>query len=137
MEPTTHLRIARPSLDLAKAERFWVDGVGLSVLFRHDAVEGTAEHSLLMVGSVDAAWHLELTRNPDEPISPSPTPDDLLVLYLENDIPSDLLARLEACGGTRVAAHNPYWDTWGETVQDPDGYRLVLCRRSWSNRSQS
>lgn len=33
----------------------------------------------------------------------------------------------------RVASPNPYWNEWGVTVEDPDGYRLVLCRRGWSN----
>jgi hypothetical protein len=42
-----------------------------------------------------------------------------------------LVARLLAHGGTRVPAHNPYWDTHGVTVADPDGYRLVLCSRTW------
>ncbi|MFG1905269.1 hypothetical protein [Kribbella sp. NPDC048928] len=40
---------------------------------------------------------------------------------------------LVATGGTVVPARNPYWDTWGVTIADPDSYRLVLCSRSWSN----
>jgi len=38
---------------------------------------------------------------------------------------------LGACGGRRVPARNPYWETWGLTVEDPDGYRLVLSHRRW------
>jgi hypothetical protein len=34
-------------------------------------------------------------------------------------------------GGTIVAAHNPYWDRYGVTIADPDGYRTVLASRSW------
>jgi hypothetical protein len=30
----SHLRIARPSHDLRASERFWVEGLGLDVLFR-------------------------------------------------------------------------------------------------------
>jgi len=30
-----------------------------------------------------------------------------------------------------VAARNPYWDRWGVTIVDPDGYLLVLSHRSW------
>ncbi|WP_405874671.1 hypothetical protein [Streptomyces zaomyceticus] len=37
--------------------------------------------------------------------------------------------------GARVAAHNPYGDEYGVTVADPDGYRLVLCSRTWEIRS--
>ena len=63
------IRIARPTGDLAAAERFWVDGVGLEVLWRtgpHPA-DGTtsAGHELLMVGPKDAGWHLEIVADPE------------------------------------------------------------------------
>src|SRR5690242_7326432 len=49
------VRIARPSHDLRAAERFWVGGLGLDVLFRaDDSAEGG--HALLMVGWPGAAW---------------------------------------------------------------------------------
>ncbi|GGX34214.1 VOC family protein [Streptomyces noursei] len=125
------LRLARPSHDLAAAGHFWRDGLGLHELYRHTSQEG--EHSLLMLGWPDATWHLELTLDPTGALRPTPTPDDLLVLYLGGPVPDDLVARLERCGGTRVPAHNPYWDEWGVTIEDPDGYRLVLSTRDWSN----
>ncbi|WP_440578233.1 hypothetical protein [Streptomyces sp. AC154] len=64
---------------------------------------------------------------------PRPTPEDLLVVYLGEPVPDSLVERLEQHGGKQVPAHNPYWDTWGVTVQDPDGYLLVLSTRNWSN----
>ncbi|MEU3453955.1 hypothetical protein ABZ671_10165 [Micromonospora sp. NPDC006766] len=79
--------IARPSRDLAAAERFWVDGLGLRVLYR-GAADGPGEH--------------------------------------------DLADRLVRACGTRVSA-GPYWDRWGVTFADPDGYCLVLSTRAWSN----
>ena len=42
--PTSHLRIARPSHDLRAAERFWVDGLGLDVLFRAGLGTWLAQH---------------------------------------------------------------------------------------------
>lgn len=62
-----------------------------------------------------------------------PTEEDLLVIYLDGPVPDDLVARLETHGGTRVLSPNPYWNEWGVTVEDPDGYRLVLCTRAWAN----
>lgn len=128
MRPDIPLRIARPSRDLAAAERFWVDGLGLTVLFRA-APEAPGEHALLMLGMPGGGWHLELVDNPDTP--PTPTEEDLLVLYLGEPVPADTVARLVAAGGRRVQARNPYWDRWGVTVADPDGYRLVLSQRGW------
>ncbi|MEU3949584.1 VOC family protein [Streptomyces sp. NPDC029526] len=132
-DAAAHIRIARPSRDLWAAEEFWVSGLGLDVLFRRAADGTPGDGSLLMVGWPDAAWHLELVHDPAAPMEPRPTPEDLLVVYLGEPVPDALVARLERHGGTRVPAHNPYWDTWGVTVRDPDGYPLVLSTRSWSN----
>jgi catechol 2,3-dioxygenase-like lactoylglutathione lyase family enzyme len=128
-----HIRIARPSHDLQAAERFWTSGLDLKVLYRHAADGVPGQHSLLMVGWPDAAWHLELVHDPAAPVDPRPTPEDLLVIYLGEPVPGSLVERLERHGGRRVPAHNPYWDTWGVTLQDPDGYLLVLSTRAWSN----
>jgi len=122
--PASHLRVARPSRDLEAAERFWAGGLGLSVLYRADAAGG---HALLMVGWPGAAWHLELVGDPIA----TPTEEDLLVLYLDGEPDEELIGRLVQAGGTRVPARNPYWDEWGVTIADPDGYRLVLSSRSW------
>ena len=53
-----HLRIARPSDDLAALVKFYRDGLGLEILFEfsgHDAFDG------VMLGSKGAAFHLEFT----------------------------------------------------------------------------
>jgi catechol 2,3-dioxygenase-like lactoylglutathione lyase family enzyme len=128
--PASHLRLARPTRDLSAAKRFWVDGLGLNVLLRlDDSAEGG--HALLMVGWPGATWHLELVDDPDAETPPAPTEEDLLVLYLDGPLDDDIVTRLISAGGTRVAARNEYWDEWGVTIADPDGYRLVLSSRSW------
>ncbi|KJY25913.1 MULTISPECIES: VOC family protein [Streptomyces] len=126
----TPVRVARPSRDLAAAERFYVDGLGLDVLWRTSGhVPG--EHDLVMVGPAGGGWHFELTRDPENPVEPSPTVDDLFVVYLGQAPDAALVRRLIACGGEQVPSNNPYWDEYGVTVTDPDGYRLVLCSRTW------
>jgi catechol 2,3-dioxygenase-like lactoylglutathione lyase family enzyme len=131
IDPSAALRIARPSNDLAAAERFYVDGLGLHVLFRAKG-DGPGEHDLIMLGWPQASWHLELVAGHHLAAPPSPTDQDLLVLYLDGPVDASLIAGLEAAGGRRVG-QGPYWDRWGVTVQDPDGYRLVLSTRGWSN----
>lgn len=124
------IRIARPVADLAATERFWVEGVGLEVLWRTgDQAEGG--HALTMLGAPGAAWHLELVADAHSAAQARPTEEDLLVLYLGESPSESWLERIERAGGSRVPARNPYWETWGVTVVDPDGYRLVLSRRSW------
>ncbi|GGV14420.1 hypothetical protein GCM10010275_64620 [Streptomyces litmocidini] len=90
------------------------------------------KHDLLMVGPPGGSRHFELTFDPEHPLEPTPTVEDLFVVHLGAPVEEEQVERLLAAGGTRVSAHNPYGDEHGVTVADPDGYRLVLCSRSWT-----
>lgn len=137
-----HIRIARPSFDLTRAERFYVEGLGLEVLYR---IEPDSEpqggngyvDDLVMLGWANASWHLELVQDHPHDVTraclPRPTDEDLLVIYVEGPIDPSFLDRLMAFGGKKVTARNPYWEQWGVTVEDPDGYRVVLSQRGWVN----
>lgn len=132
IDPAAHLRIARPSRDLAAAECFYVNGLGFAVLQRGRGTS-TGERNLLMVGLPGAAWHFELIHDTATTVAPVLTPDDLWVLYLDAPVDAALVERIEYAGGRRVPAHNAWWDQIGVTMEDSDGYRLVLCERSWNN----
>lgn len=127
--PDSHLRLARPTHDIAAAERFWIDGLGLDVLWR--TTPGDDGHALLMAGWPGAGWHLELVGDPAAASAATPTEEDLLVLYLGGPLDGDVEQRLIEAGGRRVTARNPYWEQWGTTIADPDNYRLVLSHRTW------
>lgn len=131
IDPTAAVRIARPSRDIAVAEHFYVHGLGLQVLHRA-AASGPEEHDLVMLGWPQATWHLELLGGANLSVRPAPTPEDLLVIYLSGPVEASLVTRLERAGGRRVS-QGAYWDRWGVTVQDPDGYRLALSSRTWSD----
>jgi hypothetical protein len=89
---------------------------------RHDGYDGVF---LALPGGAE----LELTAGPAQP-SPG-TDEDLLVLYVETPEEVDAVgARLTAAGAVAVTAANPYWQRWGLTFLDPDGYRLVIATRS-------
>lgn len=105
----------------------------MTVLWRSPAAAG--EHGLLMMGWPDATWHLELVDDASTP--PTPTEEDLLVLYLGSPPDEGLIERLVGAGGQQVRSRNPYWNEWGVTFQDPDGYRVVLSHRTWSNATSS
>ncbi|MBN9523278.1 VOC family protein [bacterium] len=126
---TAHLRVARPTDDLAAVVRFYRDGLGLDVLaeFRdHDGFDG------VMLGRAGAAYHLEFTHQQGHPAGRAPTADDLLVFYLPDAAAWRAAAdRMAAAGYDPVAAANPYWDRHGKTYEDPDGYRVVLQNAAW------
>jgi catechol 2,3-dioxygenase-like lactoylglutathione lyase family enzyme len=129
--PLTHIRIARPSRDLRRTARFWVEAIGMSVLSEHDD-QAEGGHPLLMLGWPGAAWHLELVGDPDT--EPNPTEEDLLVLYAGGPVDDRFLHQVVLAGGRIVSPRNPYWARWGTTVIDPDGYLLVLSHDMWTPR---
>ncbi len=125
-----HIRVARPSDDLAAVVRFYRDGLGLIVLSEfagHDGFDG------VMLGRTGAGFHLEFTRKVGHRAGRAPTQDNLLVFYLPDDVAwRAAIARLEQAGYQPVAAFNPYWDRLGRTFEDPDGYRVVLQNAAWT-----
>ena len=119
-----HLRVARPSDDLAAVVRFYRDGLGFQVLYEfqdHEGFDG------VMLGHKAAAYHLEFTRRQGHRAGRAPTADNLLVFYLPDaDEWQRAVARLVEAGYHSVTSFNPYWDKAGKTFEDPDGYRVVL-----------
>ncbi|NNN10207.1 MAG: VOC family protein [Acidimicrobiaceae bacterium] len=134
MRPATsnHFLLARPSLNLESTEAFWVDGLGLEVLYRRNpAPEGS--HAITTIGWPGAARHLELVGDPAGETPAAPTEEDLLVHYFDGPVDLEVIDRLVIAGGTGVPARNPCWDRWRVTLEDPDGYRLVLSSRQWES----
>ena len=129
MTTDTTVRIARPTEHLARVLRFYIEGLGWSILdaFQdHEGIDG------VMVGLPGAPYHLELTFRPGDPGGPAPRTDHLLVFYLPGKAEWQAsVDRLLAAGYKPVSASNPYWDRVGMTFQDPDGYRVVLENGKW------
>lgn len=140
--PKNHIRIAKPTRNIEVAQRFYVNGLGMDILYR--VAPGDAAHQadghvddLVMLGWPSASWHLELVLDRTEDAAhaclPQPTVEDLLVVYVDGPIDRAALKRLVDAGGKEVRPKNPYWEEWGATVEDPDGYRIVLSQRGWAS----
>jgi len=74
-----HLRIARPVSCLARSCEMYSRGLKLEVLGSftdHAGFDGC------MLGQDGQSWHLEFTQCIDHPLTPNPTVEDLLVLYI-------------------------------------------------------
>ena len=127
----THLRIARPVSDLARSLAMYCRGLGYVVLGSFEDHQG---FDGVMVGAPGGAYHFEFTRCRAHPVAPTPTAEDLVVLYLPDaDDWEAACGRMLAAGFRAVASFNPYWDRRGRTFEDDDGYRMVLQKAEWSN----
>ena len=122
--PISQVRIARPTDKLEAVLRFYSEGLGLKIVgsFReHDAYSG------YMLGLPGTDYHLEFTQHAAGSPCPAPSRDNLLVLYIpEKAAVERIAARLSALGYPSVEAENPYWSEKGVTIEDPDGWRVVL-----------
>lgn len=124
MQPTTVLRVVRPTDDLEPIRKFYVDALQLSVIYEfagHDGFDG------LIVGIPGADHHLAFTRKHDHSAGRASTTENLLVFYLPDRADWEAAARRMRDHGLQpVQPHNPYWLSLGETFEDADGYRIVL-----------
>ena len=124
-----HLRVVRPSDNLAGNVTFYRDGLGFEVLGEFKDHDG---FDAVMLGHQEAAYHLAFVHKVGHQAGRAPSEDNLLVFYLPDaDEWARSVARLVELGHQPVKAFNPYWDKKGKTFEDPDGYRVVLQHASW------
>ncbi|GAB3530492.1 VOC family protein [Pontibacter brevis] len=123
--PVAQVRVARPTDKLQEVERFYCEGIGLRKLGSFENHQG---YNGIMIGLPGLSYHLEFTQHAAGSPCPAPSRDNLLVLYLPDEARIRLIVqRLEEMGHPEVAPENPYWKHKGAiTVEDPDGWRLVL-----------
>jgi catechol 2,3-dioxygenase-like lactoylglutathione lyase family enzyme len=123
--PVRSVRVARPTDQLDEVVRFYTDGLGLSELGRF---EGHAGYTGVLLGLPGMEYHLEFTQHDDGSPGQAPSRDNLLVLYFADVAHVESTgSRLAALGYPPVEAENPYWTGNGAvTVEDPDGWRVVL-----------
>lgn len=134
--PARQVRIARPTDRLEDVVRFYRKGLGLPELARFADHAG---YSGVILGLPGPDHHLEFTRHEHGSACPAPTRDNLLVFYLDGAASVEhTVARLAALGYLSVPAENPFWTEHGAvTVEDPDGWRVVLMPRpSFHDRAE-
>lgn len=118
------VRVARPTDQLDKIKEFYVDGLGLEVVAHFENHQG---YDGLMIGLPGKVYHLEFTQHVDGSPCPAPTHDNLLVFYMPDAKQIEVVVnRLDSLGYPVVEPENPYWVERGKTIEDPDGWRIVL-----------
>jgi len=122
--PVVQFRVARPTDKLKEVVRFYCEGLGLKKI---GGFEHHAGYTGVMIGLPAFDYHLEFTEHNEGSPCPAPTKDNLLVFYIpEKEAIEKIVERLSSMGYNEVAPENPYWQTKGITIEDPDGWRVVL-----------
>lgn len=119
------VRVARHTERLGEVVAFYRDGIGLTEIGGFEGHDGYEGVFLAVPGT---GMHLEFTAG-GEHAAPEPHPETLLVLYLGDDeAVRAVVARLDA---DPVTPANPYWADHGVSLEDPDGFRVVLVPERW------
>ncbi|WP_439021796.1 VOC family protein [Bacillus thuringiensis] len=126
MKNWVKFRIARPTDKFEEVTAFYEKGLELKRIgefYGHEGYDG------VMFGLPDEEYHLEFTRHIEGSPCPAPTKDNLLVFYMRDDSEMrKVTKRLYGLGYDEVEPENPYWKDKGITIEDPDGWRIVLMK---------
>ncbi|TKD69231.1 VOC family protein [Pseudalkalibacillus hwajinpoensis] len=118
------VRIARPTEKLDKVVEFYEEGLGLKKITEFSGHKG---YKGVILGLPNTDYHLEFTSHDNGSPCPAPSLDNLLVFYISNkEEINNLAQRLNRLGYKEVEPENEYWKEKGVTVEDPDGWRIVL-----------
>ena len=118
------VRKARQTGRLDEVVAFYRDGLGLPEIAsfaNHNGYDG------VMLDLPGTGTHLEFAST-NQLTSPTPHPEDLLVLYVGTD--QEVARLLAQSAAPQVPNTNPYWERTGVTITDPDGFRGASCTRT-------
>ncbi|KAI1332737.1 prolyl endopeptidase [Xylariaceae sp. FL0255] len=125
-----HLRVARPTGSIMALLPFYVERLGFTFagsFADHEGFDGVL--LALPATSPSPGYHLEFTQHALHRAGRAPTRDSLLVFYLPDETQyQDAVTLMTHAGFGPVKSFNPYWDRWGVTFEDPDGYRVVFAK---------
>ena len=88
--------------------------------------ENHSNYNGVFLGLSNLDWHLEFTESSDK-ANHTPDDDDLIVFYLNStEELNEITKAAEKFGIVSVRSKNPYWQTNGIELKDPDGFGVVL-----------
>jgi catechol 2,3-dioxygenase-like lactoylglutathione lyase family enzyme len=122
--PAVQFRVARPTNQIDKIIEFYQMGLGLEKI---GGFQGHSGYDGVMFGLPSNSYHLEFTQSEEKVDLPTPTKEHLLIFYFPNLFElKRIVHRLASMGYNEVEPENPYWAGGGVTIEDPDGWRIVL-----------
>lgn len=128
---SSKIRMARPTDNLDLVSQMYIKGLGFEILARF---ENHQEFDGIVLGHDDWPYHLEFTHHRGSVAGKCPTRDNLLVFYIpDKKTWNETNDSIIAAGFKMVSSFNPYWDRFGRTYEDCDGYRVVLQNTQWGH----
>jgi len=117
------LRVARHTDDLDKIKNFYVDILGFDLL---GGFENHNNYDGIFIGKPELDWHFEFTKS-DKKADHFSDEDDIIVLYPKTISEyNNLINKTINNNISTITSENPYWNTNGKMILDPDGFRIII-----------
>lgn len=117
-------RVARHTNNLKAISDFYCSILHFEILgsFQdHESYDG------VFLGKNGLDWHLEFTKS-NQSANHQFDDDDLLVFYPDTKEEFDQITKSIKKNEIKILpAKNPYWNKNGILIEDPDGYKVVIC----------
>jgi len=116
-------RYARHTNSLNAITEFYTTVLGLEKL---GGFENHSNYNGVLLGLPNLNWHLEFTEA-NEKADHKPDDDDLMVFYLNSKEEINIIReKAVKYKVSIVKSKNPYWQTNGIELRDPDGFGIIL-----------
>ena len=116
-------RVARHTNKIEKISEFYTKIIGLEILGNF---KNHSNYDGIFIGKPYKDWHLEFTTTHEE-VNHQFDEDDCLVFYPESQYEYDaIIERLEINQIEIIISKNPYWNTNGISIKDPDGFVVII-----------
>jgi hypothetical protein len=117
------LRVARHTNNLDLIKSFYLNILGLELLGDFEDHNG---YDGIFMGKSSLSWHLEFTKSSDI-VDFNFGAEDYLVFYPENDGEyQSILNRISESKIKYVVSKNPFWNSNGKIILDPDGFQIII-----------
>ena len=116
-------RVARHTNKIEEISEFYTKIIGLEILGNF---KNHSNYDGIFIGKPHKDWHLEFTTTHEE-VNHQFDEDDCLVFYPESQYEYDaIIERLEINQIEIIISKNPYWNTNGISIKDPDGFVVII-----------
>ncbi len=116
-------RVARHTNKIEEISEFYTKIIGLEIL---GDFKNHSNYDGIFIGKPYKDWHLEFTTTHEE-VNHQFDEDDCLVFYPESQYEYDaIIERLEINQIEIIISKNPYWNTNGISIKDPDGFVVII-----------
>ena len=120
-------RFARHTNNLEELKNFYIAILGFDHL---GGFENHNDYDGIFIGKLNLDWHLEFTKS-KELVTFDFGEEDYLVFYPETMEEFETIEKkLIENDCTFISSKNPYWNETAIIVKDPDGYSVIISKKT-------